>query len=172
MDKIDIKMKDCKLAIIHGHDDLKNNLLVGNLEYVGFDLDELHSECLLNYASEHYSDVEFFKRLNYRHKPEVIGFFFLKNFGDIIFFNTTKNIEKYGYTGFFLLPDDISDEQMITLFEFAREIKNYSVGLFSSLRLEEGLLMSEDIYSVENETPEELLDRYFKNERINSKRTK
>ena len=153
-------MKNYKLAIIHNSDSDDN---LGQLiEYVGSDFDKIHSELLLDYAEKHYKDINVFKQLNYRHTPETIGFFMLKIFNNVIFFNTTKNVNKYGYTGNFLMPDDISEVQRDLLYEFVDSIEYYRVNILHSLRLEDGILINETMYCGDSDTPRDMLDRYFK----------
>lgn len=154
-------MDNYKLAFIHGDEDKKRNIKVGDVEYIGDRESDLHAECLLEYANKHYEDIEIFKKLSIRHNPEVIGFMFLNCFNDIVYFNTTKNVEKYGRSGLFLLPDDISDLQKKGLLEFARTIENYKVNIFHSLRLEDGMLMGDEIILSTFETPEQMLNKYF-----------
>lgn len=149
-----------KLAIVHDYDANDKNFEQA-IDYVGSDFEKIHSEHLLDYANEHYGNVKVFQKLNCRHTPETIGFFMLKIFNDIIFFNTTKDIDKYGYTGLFLLPDNISSSQKELLYDFAFSIEKYKVSILHSLKLEDGILMSDNMYVGEKETPREMLDRYF-----------
>ena len=154
-------MDNYKLAFIHGKSEMKKNMVVGNIEYIGDSVDDLHSSCLLEYARACYEDITIFKQLSIRHKPEVIGYLFVYMFNDIIFFNTTKNPEKYGYSGMFLLPDNILDEQKKSLFDLASSIDNYEVGIFSSLKLEDGMLVGDEMFPMQGETPREMLNKYF-----------
>lgn len=162
-------MDNYKLAIIHGQDNYKKNIKIGQLEYIEDDLDEFHSNCLIKYAKDNYENIDIFHQLNTRHRPEVIGFLFLHFFNDIIFFNTTKNVDKYGYSGLFLLPDVITLEQKKTLEEFVDSIEKYNVSLFCSLNLEDGILNGEEMYSFDGESPRLLLDKYFKKKKVTSK---
>ena len=154
-------INDFKTVIIHGKDDEVHNIKDGQIEYIGSDADDIHSNCLLEYASINYSDIEIFKRLNTRHRPEVIGFMFLHFLNDVIFFNTTKDLKKYGRTGIFLLPNTLSPKQKEVLCEFANSIENYGVGITYSLRLEDGRVMGDEIYGFDKETPRELINQYL-----------
>lgn len=109
-------MENYKLAFIYGKDDENRNIKEGNIERLGdaHDEEQLHINCLLEYAKHRYSDIGIFKKLNSNHMPETAGYFFTL-FGHIVFFNTTKNVEKYGKSGIFLMPQELTDIQKIIL---------------------------------------------------------
>lgn len=163
-------MEKYKLAFIHGSADEKRRIQEGTIERVGDALDEdvYHSQCLLEYAKENYPDIEVFKRLNWRHKPETIGYFFTL-FGNIVFLNTTKNMHKYGKTGIFLFPSDITDKQKQSLEDFSKRIEDFSVSIFYDLHLQDGMLDGKELYAVENESPLKVLELYEKMKNENKK---
>lgn len=151
------EMEDYKLVIIHGKDSERE----GEIEYIGNDKEELHAKCLLDYAKQNYKDIEIFEHLNIRHRPEMIAFFFLHFCNDIVFLNITKDVKTYGHMGFFMLPNDISDIQKDSLYKFSKDIENYKVTISHSLRLEDGILLGEEMSSFNNEDPYQLVDTYF-----------
>ena len=132
----------------------------GNIDVLGSDIEELHSICLLDYANNNY-DNKIFKQLNLRHRPEVISYFLVSLYSDIVFLNTTKDVKKYGYMGILMLPDALSDTQRNALNNFLDKIENFSICLATNLYLEDGLLQASESYSVSDESPRSLVDRYF-----------
>ena len=85
----------------------------GNIDALGSDTEELHSICLLDYANKNY-DNKIFKQLNFRHRPEVISYFLVSLYNDIVFLNTTKDVKKYGYMGILMLPDALNEASSST----------------------------------------------------------
>lgn len=129
-------MDEYKVAIIDN---------MGNTNFIGGG-NEFRSDCLLNFAHEKYSDYEVFKKLSYRHSPEVISFFFVELFQDIVFLNTSS--KKHANIGILLL-------------QFLDTIKDFKIGLCTDLRIEKGSLESKESYSLNNETPRELVEKYL-----------
>lgn len=80
----------------------------------------------------------------------------------LFFFNTTKDIKKYGKTGMFLMPNTISDIQKQALYQFAQTIKDFSINIFYDLNIIDGFLEGDECYSIENESPEVVLEMHFK----------
>lgn len=153
-------MVNYKIAVIHSKTDEKRGIKAGEVERIGDinDEDALHSTYILEYAKEKYSDIEIFNHLNYRHKAETIGYF-LTLFGDIIFFNTTKNVERYGKSGLFLMPNEIADQKF--LYDFAKEVDDFSVDVSYDLTIEAGILVGKEMYSQPKQTVTEVFDLYF-----------
>lgn len=142
-------MDEYKVAIIDN---------MGNTNFIGGG-NEFHSDCLLNFAHEKYSDYEVFKKLSYRHSPEVISFFFVELFQDIVFLNTSS--KKHINIGILLLPRELGDNQREVLLQFLDTIKDFKIGLCTDLRIEKGSLESKESYSLNNETPRELVEKYL-----------
>ena len=156
-------MDEYKLAFIYGDTDQKRKIVEGQIERVGdiHDEDVLHIRCLLDYARERYSDVEIFQRLNLRHKPETVAYFFTLLFHHAVFLNTTKDITNYGKTGMLMLPDKLTDIQRESLCSLMREIDDFSIGIFYDLRIEEGILEGKEIYSADCESPLKVFEHYL-----------
>lgn len=133
----------------------------GVIDVIGQDEQELHSLCLLDYARKNCAD-KVFEQLNFRHRPEVISYFLVKLYGDVVFLNTTKDIVKYGHMGILMLPDELSEEQIINLEQFLDDIAEFNICLTTNLYLEDGILQAQELYSVSSETPKDLVGRYFK----------
>lgn len=119
---------------------------------------------MLDYTKEYYPQVPIFKQLNPRHQPEVIAYFLVK-MGHIVFFNTTKydedNLRKYGRTGFFMLPNHLTEKQKECLENFTEQISNYNIFITYNIEMLDGILDSSTYNSVENVTPKELITKYF-----------
>ncbi len=143
-----------KLVIIHQNQ---------TIDYLGnIASDNTHSEELLEYAQKQYKDIPIFTKLNYRHTPETISYFYTL-LGDALFLNTTKDIEKHGYTGIFILPTDMSEEQREQILEFADHLQPYHVRILHHLSLEYGFLQGEEMQQALNNSPKDLLLHYFEN---------
>lgn len=132
----------------------------GNIDALGSDIEELHSICLLDYANKNY-DNKIFKQLNFRHRPEVISYFLVSLYNNVVFLNTTKDIKKYGYMGVLMLPEYMSDAQKDSLNRFLERIEKFNVCLVTNLYLDEVFLQANELYPISDETPRELVDRYF-----------
>lgn len=133
----------------------------GNIDIIGQDEQELHSLCLLDYAHKNYSD-KVFEQLNFRHRPEVISYFLMRLYDDVVFLNTTKDVAKYGYMGILMLPEELSEEQRTKLDQFLESIAEFSICLTTNLYLEDGILQAQELYPISAETPKDLVSRYFK----------
>lgn len=146
-----------KIAIIHPQTD-KNEPII----YLGkIEDDETHSIQLLEYATKKYKHIPIFQKLNYKHTPETISYFYTL-IGDIIFINTTKDIKRHGYTGLLILPKTIDDKQKEILYHFSDSIKKYKIRILYNLSLEYGIVNGQEIYQLEQATPRETLELYFK----------
>lgn len=156
-------MKDFfKVAFIYGKDDKNRNIKEGQIEKLGVtsDTETMHVEYLLDYARERYSDIQVFKQFNVRYAPETVGYFFTL-FGHIVFFNTTTNILKYGKTGVFLMPPDISAVQKASLYHFLSEINDFNVTIFYDLQINGGILDGKESTHIEKGNCMQLFDMYF-----------
>ena len=60
-----------------------------------------------------------------------------------------------------MLPDALNDTQRNALNKFLDKIENFSICLATNLYLEDGLLQASESYSVSDESPRSLVDRYF-----------
>ena len=136
----------------------------GKCDMVGTDVEELHSQCLLDYANNNY-DAKIFKKLNFRHRAEVISYF-LTQLGDIVFLNTTKDVEKYGYIGVLMLPRNITNVQRDSLDQFLEKISMFNICLVTDLYLDGGILQANELYPISDETPSSLVQRYFNSKRM------
>lgn len=154
-----------KLAIIYGKEDNIKNIKDGQIEMRGnaYDFDVIHIKCLLDFAKERYPEVEIFKRLNYKHTPEIASYF-LTLLDNIVFLNTTKDIEKYGKTGIFMMPKTFSEMQIDTLISFTENLKDYSISICYDLELVDGILESKELHSLDKKQAIKLLETYLQKE--------
>lgn len=147
-------MNDYKLAIINDIDNM--------IEKCGsINNDDLHINCLLNYIKEKYSDNKLLNQLNGRHTPETVGYYLTLFDNNILFFNTTSDVFKYGRTGFFMLPKEISNSQKEKLYEFASELTDYSVDIAYDFTVDDGFLNASELKSSDTGDVINLLDTYF-----------
>jgi len=119
------------------------------------------------FTLDNYKNIPIFSKLNYRHTPETISYFYTL-LGDVVFLNTTKDIKRHGYTGLFILPLEVSPEQKEQTLEFADSLKEYQVRILHHLSLEYGILNGEEMQQTLCNSPKELLLHYF--EHVNSKK--
>lgn len=147
-------MNDYKLAIINDIDSVVERR--GSI-----DNDDLHINCLLNYIKEKYSDNKLLNQLNGRHTPETVGYYLTLFDNNILFFNTTSDVLKYGRTGFFMLPKEISNFQKEKLYEFASELTDYSVDIAYDFTVDDGFLNASELKSSDTGDVINLLDTYF-----------
>lgn len=133
----------------------------GNIDITGEDVEELHSICLLEYAKKTY-DVKIFEQLNFRHRPEVISYFLVKLFDNVVFLNTTRDIEKYGYMGILMMPDNLNSAQKASLDQFLDKINQFNICLMTNLCLDEGILQAQETYPMSGESPKEIVAKYYK----------
>ena len=160
-------MDDKKIAFIYGKEKYEKGILEGQVEKLGDIRDEIrHAVLLIDFAHEKYPEVSVFQKLNSRHIPEVISFFYGKCFNHIVFLNTTSfkrdGIISHGKKGTLILPDNISSTQLESLKHFLEEIDDYSINILYDLEIVDGLLDGKELTSVSHDSPTDLLDKYLK----------
>lgn len=159
-------MDNNKFAVIYGNEDSKRDIRDGQIEKYG-DIkfsDLNHIDYLMEYISQKFKDVEMFKALNNRHSPEVAAFL-ISRLGHAVFLNATKNAKKYGKSGIFIMPDEISDKQKEALYSFYEEIKDFSITIIYNLKIVDGFLDGVNLASVNREDSKKTLDSFF--EKVN-----
>ena len=166
-------MDDYMVAIINGQNE---GDIDGNIDYVGrlylkndtgildsneVDLDKYrnHVDHLLKYGRETYPNKVIFNKM-----PDNVEFrvpiFFLSILDNIVYLNVST--EKYGRHGWIFMPDEVSDKQKETLYEFARKLFNVNVSLFYNLNYSEDKGIIVKGYDCSNGISfEEILDDYF-----------
>ena len=155
-------MDNDKLILIHPD---------GSMEHIGNakDENEAHSVCLLDYAKEAFPEVEIFKKLNYRHSPATIAYFYTR-LGEIVVLNITKNASKNGKTGYIMLPNEVTIEQVASLYSLEKTLSGYHIGISRNLKLDEiGQPHGTTIYTNDENTFKDILDEHFEN--INVKKS-
>lgn len=155
-------MDNYKFAIIYGKDDSERDIQAGKIEkYGNIELGDLnHIDYLLEYIDNKFSDVDMFKALNNRHTPEIAAFL-ISRLGHVVFLNATKNAKRYGKTGIFIMPDEITEKQKETIYSFYEEIKDFSVTIIYNLKITDGFLDGVNLAPVNKEDSKKLLDSFF-----------
>ncbi len=156
-------MDNYKLAIINNKDNNVNRR--GSIND-----GDLHINCLISYIREKYCDNKLLMQLNDQHTPDTAAYYLTLFDNNILFLNTTHNVEKYGRTGIFFMPDDISDYQREMLYEFADDIHDYSVDIAYDFEVENGFLNASELRSSKAGDIKDLLDTYFEKKNINKVR--
>ena len=166
-------MDDYMVAIINGQNE---GDIDGNIDYVGrlylkndtgildsneVDLDKYrnHVDHLLKYGRGKYPNKVIFNKM-----PDNVEFrvpiFFLSILDNIVYLNVST--EKYGRHGWIFMPDEVSDKQKETLYEFARKLSNVGINLFYDLNYnEEGYVEFQEYDCKNGLSFEEILDDYF-----------
>lgn len=159
-------MDNNKFAVIYGNEDSKRDIRDGQIEKYGdIEFSDLnHIDYLMEYISQKFKDVEMFKALSNRHSPEVAAFL-ISRLGHAVFLNATKNAKKYGKSGIFIMPDEISDKQKEALYSFYEEIKDFSITIIYNLKIVDGFLDGVNLASVNREDSKKTLDSFF--EKVN-----
>ena len=166
-------MDDYMVAIINGQ---YEGDIDGNIDYMGrlylkndtgildsneVDLDKYrnHVDHLLKYGRGKYPNEVIFNKM-----PDNVEFrvpiFFLSILDNIVYLNVST--EKYGRHGWIFMPDEVSDKQKETLYEFARKLSNVGINLFYDLNYnEEGYVEFQEYDCKNGLSFEEILDDYF-----------
>jgi len=153
-------MLNYKIAIIHGENSIDEDKLVGTVTKFG-EMDTHHIVSLLDYSRKQYPEIELFKKLNERHTGET-GSYFLTKLNHVIFLNITSQNTKFGM---FLFPDPavITEKQKKALYDYCDEIDDLpTTATFFNLDIENGMVVGDERLSMNNETPREMVDLYFK----------
>lgn len=156
--------RDKKIYIIHNKENPANKI-DGSIDMIG-DINNkelLHSTCLLEYAIENYKDINIFKKLNYRHSPEVISYFYTL-YKDIVFLNTQIKSNKilHKNTAVLLMPESVSEKQKEKLYELVEQFHDYELEIMYNLSINGGILDGKELYTDENNNIVDIVDNYFK----------
>lgn len=115
---------DIKLAVITG----TNNEIDGQINcfQIGED-DAFHAAILSDYLKEKYWANEEIKKINLDN-ANAMGLF-LREQGDVVFFNSTTykdgSPNKHGRTGIFIIPDNMTENQIESLKELNEKVNHY-----------------------------------------------
>ena len=142
----------------------------GEIRYYGDSKsDDYHVGCMLDAARELYPDNQVFKMLNERHLPTTIAYY-LTEVGNIVFLNLThykrEGLTKYGKSGMFMIPNEITQKQLEALKEFESEIKDFDVIIKTDLIIEDGFLESKTLSGMMGSLDDKLIDLISKKCRI------
>ena len=160
-------MDDKKIAFIYGSDKAEVGIYEGEVCKIGNINDsEIHSTCLLLFAKEKYPEVGIFNKLNYRHRPQSIAYFYTRYFNHAVFLNTTKyrddgSIGMHGKNGILMLPEELTDKQKEMVSRFLDEINDYSVSILYDLKLDGGIVTGSEILSVDANNSRVAFDNYL-----------
>ena len=153
-------MRDAKIGIIFGNDDKNNDIYEGKFIYYGniYDEEVFHSQCLLDFANVYFSDKTIFQKLNFRHAPTTIGYFYT-SFGHVLLLNTSS--DKHGRSLNIMMPDNISDEVRDKLYKLIFELDDFSLTIFYDLVLSDGIIKGSEMTTYSSDDRIKLLDSYF-----------
>lgn len=151
-------LENYKVIIISGpDDDAPSN--DGEILYTGsMDDYAFHIDCLIDYAVKKYPNVQVFKQINDRCEPDVPAFF-LTVYGDIVYLNTSSG--RYGNSGMFFMPDEISKKQFDSLNSLAKVMKNVSVSFLYDLHFDDGIVEGKELLNDGSQSFSSMVNKYL-----------
>lgn len=118
-----------------------------------------HIDYLLKFIKEDYPNNELLKRLSDEHILEIIGYFIIL-YNNLVFFNTAMNNEQNGKTGYFTFPPSLTSAQRSKLETLCASIPDYKIQIFYDLKIVDGFIEGEELFSKEPMSPLEILNLY------------
>lgn len=159
-----MNMDNYMVAVIYGDNDEKRKDKFGKIDMIGnINSNLLHSATILEYGRKYFPDIDAFQKLNVKHTPPTISYYFVE-LGHVVFCNTTsKDINgKSVKTGIFYFPDNISEKLKQIIYKFVNQISDYRIIIVDDLKIVDGLLYWQSFQeTMETPTPKDLLDLYF-----------
>lgn len=129
----------------------------GKINYLGYLFNySYHAQCLIDYATKKYSNIEGFNDLNYMEDPNA-PIYYLSLLNNIIFTNVSSDNEKRGVL---YLPKEISKKQLEALYEFALSVLDFDISVvYDMCRIDE-MTVGEVFELDKQENLKEKLDDY------------
>lgn len=150
-------------------DDYKFALILDNGQVKRFGdskSEDYHVACMLDAARNMYPDSQIFEMLNEKHLPTTIAYY-LTEMGNIVFLNLThykrEGLTKYGKSGMFMIPDEITQSQLESLRNFEKEIVGFDVTIRTDLRIEDGFLETKTLSGMMGSLDDKLVELISKN---------
>lgn len=102
--------------------------------------EDFHIICFREFCKSHFLDIKAFQNLSYRSSIDVVSYFLSQVMGHVVFLNTTKDIEKYGYSGMFVMPPELTDAQEKLVISFTEELASFQIVINYDMVLNDGII--------------------------------
>lgn len=163
-----------KIYVIFGEVKDDDVLRDGQLEIIRGNDAESHAYYLVEFLKDHFTDIEFFKQFNKRITIDVMSHFLAVRTDCVTFFNTTKDIDRYGQTGFFVMPPYLTDSQRKTIEMLIPKLEEFtSIEISYDTHYDDGFIEYKSMSTGHDFNVRDLFNRYYnKIEEANNKKTK
>jgi len=125
-----------------------------------WDCEDLHILCFADYCKTHFKDIPAFQNLSFRSDINIV-IYYLTKLGIAVFVNTTRDVETYGYTGFFSCPNFLTDEQIESIHSFLPELNGFKIKLNYDLSYD-GIVSGKTLDATDQVDTTEVFERYLK----------
>ncbi len=120
---------DLKFALIFGNNKVDDKELDGQIDRIYIDDESSHIEYVVHYLKTHFKDDAYLQNMSISTSPHQVAIY-LKDLTHITFYNITSYIDgkptREGKCGLLVLPDELTDNQLVALEEFKNDINEYS----------------------------------------------
>lgn len=100
-----------KIVLFYGMDPVDGQVKNGVCDRIGgSNQEEIHILCFQEFCKSHFLDIKAFQNLSIRSSIDIVSYFLSQVMGHAVFLNSTKDIKKYGYSGIFVMPPELTEE--------------------------------------------------------------
>jgi len=161
---------DYKMAVIpsDGHLELEE----GEIKYFGeMNFYLLHDYAFRQFCQNYYPEILSQPGVS-KNSPAELYAYYLQLDSNIVIANLTHSstIEKHGKEAMIFMPEQISDKQKEALKSLMYEADDYNFFILYHFTLENNYPNSQNIFQTKDETPQDLLNRYFETAAQNTKK--
>lgn len=128
--------------------------------------DDLHVLCFSDYWKKHFQEIPAFGNLTYRNYINDIAVHFAR-LGHAMFVNTTKDVKAYGYTGFFTLPNYLTEEQIQMIQSLFPELEGFRIVINYDFTVEDGYINCKTIENSNRTCVESIFECYLEEMNLN-----
>ena len=130
-----------KIVLFYGMDPVDGQIKNGTCDRIGStEKEDFHIFCFREFCKSHFLDIKAFQNLSYRSSIDVVSYFLSQVMGHVVFLNTTKDIEKYGYSGMFFMPPELTEEQAKLVTSFTEELTSFQIVVNYDMALNAGII--------------------------------
>ncbi len=130
-----------KMVLFYGMDPVDGQVKNGSYDRIGnIYEDDFHISCFQEFCKSHFLDIKAFQNLSYRSSIDIVSYFLSKVMGHVVFVNTTKDIENYGYSGMVFMPSQLTEEQTTLLKSFVEELTSFQILINYDMELNDGII--------------------------------
>lgn len=136
-------MNQDKIVLFYGMDPVDGQIKNGTYDRIGnIKEEDFHILCFREFCKSHFLDIKAFRNLSYRSSIDIVSYFLSQVMGHVVFLNTTKDIEKYGYTGMFVMPVELTEEQEKLVMLFTEELTSFQIVINYDMVLNDGIIQA------------------------------